>query len=402
MQLTDTHLRNLKPSAKIQKLSDGGGLYLHLAPSGGKLWRMAYRFNGKQKLLSFGAYPAVSLKDARIKRDEAKELLAKGIDPGEEKKERKAAQAAQEKEQWETFENIALEWFATYSPRLTPKHAAKLMSFLKNKLFPAIGDKPVTEIEPAHLLAAVRPTESKGHHETAHKLMQLCGQVMRYARITGRVKYDVASGLSEALQPVQVTNLAAITDPGDIGRLLVEIDEYQGYFAVIYCLKILPYVFTRPSELRRAEWVEFNFDKALWKIPKERMKMRQEHTVPLVPQVIKLLLELQKFSGTGKYLFPSIRTATIPISDAAPLTALRRLGYTQEQMCLHGFRAMASTNLNELGFRPDAIECQLAHKEPGAVRLAYNRAQYMDERRSMMEKWADWLDGLREKANQGA
>jgi integrase len=397
MNLTDTHIRNLKATDKVQKLSDGGGLYLHCAPTGGKLWRMAYRFNDKQKLLSFGAYPAVSLKDARARRDEAKELLAKDIDPGEEKKERKAAQAAKEKEERETFTFVALEWFAAYSPRLTPKHAAKIKRFLQYTLFPVIGDKAVTLIEPADLLTAVRPTEAKGHLETAHKLMQLCGQVMRYARITGRVKYDVASGLTEALQPVRNTSLAALTDPKAVSALLRDIDACEGHFSVIYFLKILPYVFTRPSELRRAEWTEFDFDKELWRVPKERMKMRQEHSVPLARQVTALLRTLQKFSGNGHYLFPSIRTQTVPISDAAPLAALRRLGYAQNQMCLHGFRATASTNLNELGFRADVIEAQLAHKEPDAVRLAYNRAEYLKERRNMMQAYADFLDELREK-----
>jgi integrase len=358
---------------------------------------MAYRYNGKQKLLSFGAYPVISLKDARARRDEAKELLAKGIDPGEEKKERKAALAAQEREQRETFAFVALEWFTTYSPRLTPKHAAKLKRFLQYTLFPVIGDKPVIQIEPADLLAAVRPTEAKGHLETAHKLMQLCGQIMRHARITGRVKYDVATGLTEALQPVRNTSLAALTDPKAVGALLRDIDACEGHFSVIYFLKILPYVFTRPSELRRAEWAEFDFGKELWRIPKERMKMRQEHSVPLARQVTALLRTLQKFSGNGQYLFPSIRTQTTPISDAAPLAALRRLGYTQNQMCLHGFRATASTNLNEHGFRADVIEAQLAHKEPDAVRLAYNRAEYLKERRNMMQAYADFLDELREK-----
>jgi integrase len=203
--------------------------------------------------------------------------------------------------------------------------------------------------------------------------------------------------LTEALQPVRNTSLAALTDPKAVGALLRDIDACEGHFSVIYFMKILPYVFTRPTELRRAEWAEFDFDKELWRIPKERMKMRQEHSVPLARQVTALLRALQKFSGNGQYLFPSIRTQTTPISDAAPLAALRRLGYAQNQMCLHGFRATASTNLNELGFRADVIEAQLAHKEPDAVRLAYNRAEYLKERRSMMQAYADFLDELREK-----
>lgn len=396
MKLTDIFIRNVKPTNKVQKYSDGWGLYLHVAPTGGKLWRMAYRFNGKQKLLSIGAYPAVSLKEARNRRETAREQLAVGIDPNVSKQESKAAVEALALPPQNTFEIIAKEWFAKYAPTLSPKHALKLQGYLDKVLLPSLAAKTITELEPSDLLAAVKPAESKGHHETAHKLMQLCDQVLRYAKITGRTKYNVATDLTGALQTPQVTHFAAITAPNDIGTLLRDIDEYQGHFSVVYCLKILPYVFTRPSELRLAEWSEFHFDEKLWRIPAKRMKMRREHTVPLAKQVIALLQELQKYSGSGGYLFPSIRTAVTPISDMAPLAALRRLGYGKEEMCLHGFRAMASTCLNELGFRGDVIEAQLAHKEQDAVRLAYNRAEYLKERRDMMQKWADYLCKLKQ------
>jgi integrase len=397
MKLTDTALRALKPTGKVQKLSDGGGLYLHVTPTGSRLWRMAYRFTGKQKLLSFGAYPTVSLRDARKLREEAKEQLAKGIDPGAEKRQAKEAVLAQKREARDTFEFVAREWFAKYEPTLSNKHAQKLRRYLENTLFPVLGGKPITLLEPADFLQVVQPSERLGHYETAHKLMRLCGQVTRYARITGRIKYDVAAGLTEALAPVQTTHFAAVTVPDDIGLLLRDIDAYVGYTSVVYCLKILPYVFTRPSELRLAHWSEFDLKNGIWSIPASRMKMRREHVVPLAKQVLSIIKELHVYTGNGELLFPSTRALTTPISDAAPLAALRRMGYGKETMTLHGFRAMASTRLNELGFRADVIEAQLAHKEPDTVRLAYNRAEYMEERRALMQSWADYLDGLRNK-----
>ena len=397
MKLTDTALRALKPTGKVQKLSDGGGLYLHVTPTGSRLWRMAYRFTGKQKLLSFGAYPTVSLRDARKLREEAKEQLAKGIDPGAEKRQAKEAVLAQKREERDTFEFVAREWFAKYEPTLSNKHAQKLRRYLENTLFPVLGGKPITLLEPADFLQVVQPSERLGHHETAHKLMRLCGQVTRYARITGRIKYDVAAGLTEALAPVQTTHFAAVTVPDDIGLLLRDIDAYVGYTSVVYCLKILPYVFTRPSELRLAHWSEFDLKNGIWSIPASRMKMRREHVVPLAKQVLSIIKELHVYTGNGELLFPSARALTAPISDAAPLAALRRMGYGKETMTLHGFRAMASTRLNELGFRADVIEAQLAHKEPDTVRLAYNRAEYMEERRTLMQSWADYLDELRSK-----
>lgn len=395
MKLSDAAVRNAKANGKVQKLSDGGGLYLHVTATGSKLWRMAYRFEGKQKLLSFGAYPAVSLKDARHRRDDARESLAKGIDPGEEKN-RPERPYSQKSGKNGTPLNL---WRGSGSPstsRRSPKNTPKnYVAILKIRFSRPLAGNLSPKLEPADFLQIVQSSERLGHHETAHKLMRLCGQVTRYARITGRVKYDVAAGLTEALTPVQTTHFAAVTLPDDIGQLLRDIDAYVGYTSVVYCLKILPYVFTRPSELRLAHWNEFDFKNATWIIPASRMKMRREHVVPLSKQVLVLLNELHAYTGNGKLLFPSVRALTTPISDAAPLAALRRMGYGKETMTLHGFRAMASTRLNELGFRADVIEAQLAHKEPDTVRLAYNRAEYMDERCLLMQAWADYLDGLR-------
>lgn len=400
MKLSDAAVRNAKANGKVQKLSDGGGLYLHVTATGSKLWRMAYRFEGKQKLLSFGAYPAVSLKDARHRRDDARESLAKGIDPGEEKN-RPERPYSQKSGKNGTPLNL---WRGSGSPstsRRSPKNTPKnYVAILKIRFSRPLAGNPVTQLEPADFLQIVQPSERLGHHETAHKLMRLCGQVTRYARITGRVKYDVAAGLTEALTPVQTTHFAAVTLPDDIGQLLRDIDAYVGYTSVVYCLKILPYVFTRPSELRLAHWSELDFKNVTWIIPASRMKMRREHVVPLSKQVLVLLNELHAYTGNGELLFPSARALTTPISDAAPLAALRRMGYSKETMTLHGFRAMASTRLNELGFRADVIEAQLAHKEPDTVRLAYNRAEYMDERCRLMQAWADYLDGLRAAIQQ--
>lgn len=378
-----------------KKLTDGDGLFLYTSPAGGKLWRLAYRFNGKQKLLSFGPYPAVSLKEARRRKDEAKELLAAGIDPGEHKQQQKAAAIQAEQEARDTFERIALDWHASHAPALSDKHAIKLLRYLKNNLFPVIGTMSVTELTPSHFLEVIRPFERSGKVDTAHRIAGLSSQVMEYARIVGHVTHNPAFGLRKAIRPNRHENHAAIIEPEEIGQLLRDIDAVHAHPSIHYYLKILPYVFTRPGELRLAEWSEVNFETAILRIPAARVKTRKEHVVPLAAQVLTMLKELHEFSGSGQFLFPSIRAKSTTLSDAGPLATLRRIGYTPEQMTLHGFRAMASTNLNELGYRPDVIEAQLAHKEQDAVRLAYNRAEYMDERRKMMQEWADYLDGLR-------
>lgn len=398
-KLTDTFIRNLKSTSTVQKHSDGGGLYLFVSPTGGKLWRMGYRFSGKQKTLSFGAYPAVSLKDARQKRDEAKEQLAKGIDPGEQKKEAKVVAMATAREQAATFEAVGREWHGKKTTQLAPNHRKQLLSRLENQLFPYIGGIPFAKLEPTDILAAVRHAEERGAVETAHRLVQLAGQVCRYARLCGYTKYDVASGLKEALQPVQAKHHAALTDPVEIGHLLRAIDGYQGDISTIYALRIMPYVFVRSGELRGAKWQEFNLDAAEWVVPAGRMKMKRPHTVPLARQVLALLTALREHSGGGELLFPSPFSVTRCISDMALLNAVRRLGYKKGQMTIHGFRSIASTLLNERGYRPDVIEAQLAHGDQDAIRSAYNRASYLDERRRMMIEWADYLDSLKNEVH---
>ena len=398
--LTDKDIQNAKPKDKSYSLFDGGGLFLLVIPTGGKWWRLKYRIDNKGKLLSLGIYPDVSLKEARRRRDDTRELIAKGIDPSAERKEAKAVAIAEQREKENTFEAVAMDWFNAYSPDLDAKHALKLRRYLETVFFPAIGARGVDTLLPVDILNAVRGAQERGRIQTAHRLTQLAGQVLQYAFIKGLVPVNVARGITGALQPLRTTSFAAITDPKEIGRLLRAIDNYAGFPSIRYFLKILPYVFTRPGELRLVEWAEVNLDDAMLTIPWQRMKTRKlskkDHRVPLARQVLALLRELHAFSGSGRFLFPSIRAKTDTISDAGPLNALRDMGYDQDTMTLHGFRSMASTRLNEMGMRPDLVEAQLAHKDPDAVRMVYNRAEYLNERREMMQTYADYLDGLRE------
>lgn len=396
MKLTDTYLRALKANGKVQKYSDGGGLYLHVSPTGGKLWRMGYRFEGKQKTLSFGKYPAVSLKDARNRREEAKDLLAAGIDPGARKK---AVKAAIKAETMNSFEVVAREWFERYKDSWVDHHGKKILARLENDIFPLIGGKAIGAVTAPELLEALRRIEARGAVETAHRALQNCGQIFRYAIATGRAERDTAADLRGALSPVKSTNFASITEPKDIGALLREIDAYPGNMIVHAALRMAPYVFVRPGELRRAEWAEFSLESAEWRIPAARMKMRETHIVPLARQVLTILEDLHRFTGHGRYLFPSMRANSAPISDVTLLAALRRMGYDKDVMTVHGFRSMASTLLNEQGYNRDWIERQLAHGERNTVRASYNYAQYLPERRRMMQEWADYLDGLREGKN---
>ncbi len=397
--LTDVKIRKEPPRSKAFKLFDGGGLYLEIAPAGGKWWRLKYRFAGKEKRISLGVYPTISLKEARERREEAKKLLAQGIDPGAQRKEAKASALAAEREEALTFEVVAREWYDKKTTELTPGYRKQILSRIENQLFPHIGNIQIAKLEPPDVLAAARHAEKKGNIETARRVVQLAGQICRYARICGYVKYDAASGLTEALPKVQKEHYATLTDPAKVGQLLRSIDDYPGDISVLYALKLLPYVFLRSKEIRGAEWSEIDFDAAEWVIPAIRMKsvknMRSPHTVPLARQVIELLKNLQEITGSGRLLFPSPFNVNRQISDMGLLNALRRMGYAKDEMTIHGFRGMASTLLNEQGYRADVIEAQLSHHERSSVRAAYNHALYMDERRKMMQEWADYLDELR-------
>ncbi|CAK7033333.1 MAG: Prophage integrase IntA [Desulfovibrio sp.] len=392
MTLTDFQIKNLKYTGKPMKVADGGGLYLYLSASGKKLWRLGYYFERKAKVLSFGEYPVVTLQKAREKRQEAKQLLADGIDPAAKRKIAKEEQISEVKDM---FRNIALEWFEARTTDFTEKHRGTVMYRLEKYIFPVIGNEHIARMEALDILKVIQPIEQKGQNETARRLLQIIGQIYRFAVITGRAKRNPVTDLSGAIRPRNVTHRAAITEPKKVAQLLRNIDAYEGYFPIVCALKLAPLVFVRPTELRAAEWTEFDFETSEWRIPATRMKMKQMHIVPLSRQAVAILKELQEFSGSGKLLFPSIRTVTRPLADATVLNAIRRMGYTKDEMCTHGFRSLASTLLNELGYNRDWIERQLAHGERNDVRAAYNYAEYLPQRTKMMQEWADHLDKLK-------
>lgn len=392
MSLTNTAIKNAKPKEKLYKLADGKGMYLEVRPSGARYWRLKYRFAGKEKRISLGVYPDVSLKDARIKRYDARKLLEKGVDPSLERKLKKTTQIERASN---SFEAIAREWHAKYSPSWASSHANKIIRRLELYIFPWLGGRPIAEITPKELLSVLRKVEGKGILETAHRAQQNCGQVFRYAIATGRAERDPSADLRGALAPVKRGRMATMTDPKKIGELLRAIDGYDGSLIAQCALRLAPLVFVRPGELRHAEWSEINFDKAEWRIPAEKMKMPSPHIVPLSKQAINILNEIYPLTGNGKYVFPSVTTATRPMSDNTILAALRRMGYAKEEMSGHGFRAMASTLLHEQGWPSDVIERQLAHAERNSIKAAYNYAQHLQERKKMMQSWADYLDSLK-------
>ena len=398
MPLTDIKIRSAKPGDKAYKLFDSGGLYLEVSPGGSKYWRWKYRFGGKEKRLAFGVYPDVSLKAAREKRDIGRKQIGSGIDPGEARKAEKIAQAGAE-----SFEAIAREWHAKFSPGWVASHSDRILRRLEKDVFPWLGKRPVGEIKAAELLSVLRRIESRGALETTHRTMQNCGQVFRYAVATGRAERDPTGDLHGAIPPPKEKHHASITDPKRIAELLRAIDAYQGYFVTKCALQLAPLVFVRPGELRHAQWQEFDLEKPEWRIPAERMKMREQHIVPLARQAVEILHELEPLTNRVfpsrpnalRYVFPSPRTHERAMSENAVLAALRRMGYTKEEMTGHGFRSMASTLLHEQGWNHQVIERQLAHAERNAVSAAYNFAEHLPERRKMMQAWADYLDGLK-------
>jgi integrase len=388
MPLTDPAIRNAKAREKPYKLTDERSMYLFVTPHGAKSFRLKYRHQGRARTLTLGLYPDVSLRRAREKRDEARRLIADGIDPTEQRRAERAAAV-------HTFKAIAEEWLAKQSKILAPETVSLITGRLVTTLYPALGARPITDIRASDLLRVLRRLEDRGIHETAHRVRSLFGRVARYAIATGRADRDITADLKGALTPVAVTNFAAVTEPRRICELLRAIDGYQGQPSTEYALRIAPYVFVRPGELRAAEWTEFDLEAAEWRIPAQHTKMRREHLVPLAAQVVVLLRELNALTGDAVLLFPSLTSISRSISDNSMNAALRRLGFGKDEMTAHGFRSMASTRLNELGFHPDLIELQLAHAERNKVRGAYNKAQRLEERRNMMQAWADYLDGLR-------
>ncbi|RRD69499.1 MULTISPECIES: tyrosine-type recombinase/integrase [unclassified Desulfovibrio] len=395
MPLSDTAIRNAKPQDKPYKMYDAGGLFLIVTPAGGKWWRFKYRLGGKEKLLSLGTYPATGLKEARGKREDARKLIAQGIDPSAQRQAVRASRGAAP----DSFEVVTREWFDKHVSNLAPTYSKKVHALFERQVFPALGAKPIVDVEPTDILDAARQVEKTGAVETAHRLVQLCGQVFRYAIATERTKYDVSTGLHAALPKASVKHMAALTDKKRIGQLLRAIDSYGGFFPMRCALRLAPLLFVRPGELQKAEWVEIDLDAAEWRLPASKMKMRQRHIVPLARQTLGILNELQPYTGNGRFLFPSIRTDSKPISLESMLVAIRSMGFTKDEMTMHGFRGMASTLLNEQGYNRDWIERQLAHGERDHVRAAYNYAEHLPERRRMMQEWADYLDELR--ANRG-
>lgn len=393
MSLSDTAIRKIKPTGKSFKVADERGLHLLVTPSGGKLWRLKYRFEGKEKLISFGAYPDVPLVRAREKRDEARRILADGIDPSEH---RKAHQAMRAEVNGNTFEAIAREWYSKQLRSWSPRQAVKVSGLFEKNLYPWLGKRPITEIKAIELLATLRRMEDRGAVETARQALQCCGQVFRYAIATGRAERDITPDLKGALSKSKPKHYAAITDPVKVGGLLRAIDGYSGTLAVKCALKLGVLSFVRPGELRKAEWDEIDFDRAEWNIPAERMKMDEPHLVPLCRQALEVLRELQPLTGHGRFVFPGERSHQRPMSENSVNAALRRMGYPQDEMTGHGFRAMARTLIDEvLGIRPDFIEHQLAHAVKDPNGRAYNRTAHLAERRKMMQKWADYLDKLK-------
>lgn len=394
MALGDTFVRQVKHSGKRSgdKYTDGGGMYL-LVSAAGKYWRMDYRLDGKRRTLALGVYPDVSLAKARQRREKAREQLADDVDPGVAKRQEQRAKADAAAN---TFEAVSREWLEKTANKRVPVTQAKVTNWLEKDVFPFIGKLPISTIRAKDVLDKVaRRMEARGIHESAHRIVQICSQVFRYAVAIGLVERDVTVDLRGALVSVDKTNYAAIIEPKQVGQLMRSIRAYEGHPTVRAALQLSPLVFVRPGELRAAEWSEMDLDAGEWRIPGPRMKMKVEHLVPLSRQAVRILREVQPISGHGRYVFPSIRTGERCMSENTVNAALRGMGYAKEVMTAHGFRAMARTIMDEvLGERPDLIEHQLAHTVKDPNGRAYNRTAHLPARREMMQRWANYLDDL--------
>ena len=393
MPLTDTAIRAVRPTGKIQKIFDGHGLYLHVSAIGTKTWRFKYRFLNKEKLLTLGTYPIVSLKEARQKANDARKEIDNGIDPSAKRKIEKL-QAAN------TFEAVAREWHELQAQKWTENYAKRVMYMLVRNAFHVIGSKPVNQITTPEILMILKKVEARGIIGTAHALKQVCSNIMRYAVITGRAEHNPAADLRGALAPYIKKHRPALTTPERVGRLMYAIYHYTGSMVIKSALKIMALTFCRTGEIRFARWNEFDFENKIWRIPGERMKMRKDHLVPLSRQTINVLEQLREYSGDGVFVFPSYYDESKPFGKSVLLKAIMNMGFEKGEMCPHGFRSMASTLLNELGYNRDWIERQLAHVPHEQVRGIYNRAEYLAERTRMLQEWADYLDELREKAKE--
>ena len=391
MSLTNTAVQNAKPGKTTRKLFDERGLYLEISPAGGKWWRLKYRIGDKEKRLSLGIYPDVSLKEARDRRDAARKLIANEVDPSENRKAQKQAQAERATN---SFEAVAREWFTEYSRSWAESHRVRLLRLFDRDIFPWIGGRPIAEITAPELLPVIRRIEARGALETAHRARGACGQVFRYAIATGRAFRDVAADLRGALPPAKGQHFAAKTAPKEFAPILRAMDGYRGTLTVRCALRLAPLVFVRPGELRKAEWAHFDLDGAEWRYMVTKTKT--PHIVPLSRQALDILREVKPLTGNGRYVFPCARSNERPMSDNAILAAMRRVGIEKYEMTGHGFRAVARTILDEvLGVRPDFIEHQLAHAVRDPNGRAYNRTAHLPERRVMMQRWADYLDRIK-------
>lgn len=393
MATTDTVIRNAKYTNKTYKITDEKGMYI-LVNASGKYFRYDYRFAGQRQTLALGVYPDVSLKEAREKRDEARKQIKEGIDPNELKKAKKHTLIS---EAGDSFEAIAFEWHTKNLPKWTENTAKRNWRALEKDIFPYIGGRPIKQITAQELLAVLRKIEERGKIDSAHRAKVLCNGVYSYAVATIRADRNIAKDLDGALTVRSTKNMASITDTKEVGGLLRAIDSYTGEFVTKCALRLSPYVFLRPGELRQAEWSEIDFERKIWKIEADKMKMNRPHLIPLSRQAIAILKEVQPLTGRWKYVFPSVRGKDRPMSNNTVLSALRRMGYTKDEMTAHGFRSMASTLLHEKGWNSAIIEMQLAHAERNKVKAAYNHAEYLDDRIKMMQEWADYLDELRNK-----
>ncbi|VEB68080.1 Putative prophage CPS-53 integrase [Providencia rustigianii] len=389
MKLTVKQIDSSKPKEKDYKLSDGGGLYLLVKTNGGKYWRLKYRIDGKEKLLAIGIYPTVTLADARRKRDDAKRLLVDGIDPNQQRKEQKQASKI---DSVNTFKNIALEWYEGRKDRWSVGYRDDMMDAFEKDVFPYIGNRPIAEIKPMELLEVLSIMEKRGATEKLKKVRQRCGEVWKYAIITGRAEYNPAPDLASAFVPHKREHYAHLS-VSELPEFLSSIDKYMGSQIVRVALRVLILTGVRPGELRKSEWSEINFDTGVWEIPAEKMKMRRPHIVPLSEQVIDLLKQIHPISGSYQYIFPSRTDYRKHISDMALNTMIRRMGYSGRATG-HGFRHTMSTILHEQGYNTAWIETQLAHVDKNSIRGTYNHAQYIDGRREMLQWYADYMGAL--------
>lgn len=391
MPLTDIQVRNAKPSDKLYRLKDERGLFLEVPAKGSKRWRLRFSFQGKPGLLSLGTYPEISLRDARDKREEARRMLANGLNPSEVRKSQKNENQADAL----TFEVMFREWYTKFQTQCSKKHAEDTRDRMEKNILPSLGERPIREITSPEIRDVIERIEKRGAPEQARRLLQKTSAVFQFCEATGRLQGNPAYSLRKMIPPPKRKHHAAIIVPKGVAALMRKIENYDGQVITRYALKFAAYTFVRPGELRHAEWVEFEIENRLWRIPAHKMKMREQHLVPLSRQVLDVLKELYTLTGDGRYVFPGLRGSSRPMSENTINAALRTMGYDKTEMTGHGFRTTASTLLNEMGWTPDAIERQLAHAERDDVRGAYNAAQYLPERVKMMQAWSDYLDSLR-------